>query len=1369
MQMHRNPFQAVFHILVLLALHPAGLGRAADAPSWQLTFTYSDRGLFLVRAQLMPALDKAVRTPGLDGAVLKLDYDLEWQDAQGQILRNLPVVIPLGGRVVLGEGPDNELHPTCIMCEGGFVLRVPGPAEPAQAKRLRLVKRTPRAGLRALDEAQPTEIPKAFDAPEQTFGIPEPTAGPAAAPGPLAVTKVRSSGSDGNRLVIVFMGDGFTSANLAAGTFANKVTSFLNTMLGVSPWNLYASLVNAYRIDVISNEQGADYEDASPSAGGTLKDTYLNAAFWVGNTERCLFLTGDGASKAFAAADDFVGAGVWDEILVFVNSTKYGGCGGSVGVSSLTSSSDEVQIHEFGHSFAGVADEYDYGSTSTNCNPTSAPNADCSNTFPHVKWDAWVTPGTPIPTPDTAPYDSAVGAFEGAVYQTRGMFRPKRNCKMRNLGAAFCPVCQEAHILKLFQQMRIVDAASPPLGEADVPAYGARTFTVTPVNVSRFSYQWWLLGAPLPDATNATVTVAASQVPGTNVELRLEVTHVTTNVRAQPIVQTNLWRLRPADLPAISIADASLVEGDAGSNSLRFTVALSFPHNQPVSVAYATADGTARAGQDYVAATGRLTFAPGQFTNTLDVTVLGDVGVEPNEMFFVNLTDPTNAVLGRRQAGGLIRDDDHAPSVTIASPLGGAVFFAPASVRITANAFDFDGRITNVAFYAGGSRLGEAIVQPYAVTWSNVAAGAHALTAVALDNSARRATSAPVHLTVIAGSTQQVALIDITGLWKYDASTNDYGTAWKEPAYDDAAWLGPSDALFFNETASLPAPKNTFLPLTNASGARLRSYYFRTHFDWPSNQTGGIVLVSSNLVDDGAVFWLNGVDVGRLRMPAGAVSRTTLATSTPPNNGDATAYEVLTLPTSALRPGDNVMAVEVHQQSDTSSDVVFGMSLQALPGTPPFILDPSQPPDMAVLQNRPVTLSVIATSAPPPTYQWFRNGTPMANATNATYTIASMTSGAAGSYSARVTNFVGFADSRAAELSYLADTVPPTLVYALGSNNPTRILVSFSEALHPASATPLANYRVSPIEGGTNLVILLASVLNSSNVLLTTSARATNLNYLLTVNAVRDLYSNAIAPDSQIALATEVVLAGDSQTWRYFQSESDPGAGWMAPGYDDGAPSWKSGAALFDAKRPPRSALGTTAVQTQLNLTNPPTATDQTLSYYFRTTFRLGGPAAGTRLRLRPLVDDGAVFYVNGQEVHRLRMPALPEPISYATLATDQIGDGAWEGPIELPTDALVSGQNTLAVEVHQGSATSSDVSFAAELVAELPAVYAGLPRLTIAPAANGVFILWDRADAILQDAPSAQGPWNDMVPAAASPFYVSPLGASRFYRARVP
>jgi len=86
-----------------------------------------------------------------------------------------------------------------------------------------------------------------------------------------------------------------------------------------------------------------------------------------------------------------------------------------------------------------------------------------------------------------------------------------------------------------------------------------------------------------------------------------------------------------------------------------------------------------------------------------------------------------------------------------------------------------------------------------------------------------------------------------------------------------------------------------------------------------------VTLTSSNLVDDGAIYYLNGVEVARFNMPAGAVNAATF--SSVPH--EANVFEVFPLDASPLVSGDNVLAVEVHQQSLSSSDVVFGLSLLA--------------------------------------------------------------------------------------------------------------------------------------------------------------------------------------------------------------------------------------------------------------------------------------------------------------------------------------------------------------------------------------------------------------------------------------------------------
>jgi hypothetical protein len=117
------------------------------------------------------------------------------------------------------------------------------------------------------------------------------------------------------------------------------------------------------------------------------------------------------------------------------------------------------------------------------------------------------------------------------------------------------------------------------------------------------------------------------------------------------------------DLPTLSVTDASIAEGNEGARSVSFTVTLSAPYDVPVTVNYATADGTATAGSDYQAASGTLTFAPGETSKTVAVAVIGDRVFEANETFFVNLSGATNATLADGQGIGTIMDDE--PRVSI--------------------------------------------------------------------------------------------------------------------------------------------------------------------------------------------------------------------------------------------------------------------------------------------------------------------------------------------------------------------------------------------------------------------------------------------------------------------------------------------------------------------------------------------------------------------------------------------------------------------------------------------------------------------------------------------------------------------------------
>ena len=144
----------------------------------------------------------------------------------------------------------------------------------------------------------------------------------------------------------------------------------------------------------------------------------------------------------------------YEHIIVLVNSKKYGG-GGILNSYNLTSTHHKwykpVVVHEFGHSFAGLADEYAYDFEEIPMYPHDVepwePNITTLVNF-SSKWKDMVKKGTPIPTPlseNTKVAESKVGVFEGAGYSTKGVYRGVQDCRMRiNDTPEFCPVCKRA-------------------------------------------------------------------------------------------------------------------------------------------------------------------------------------------------------------------------------------------------------------------------------------------------------------------------------------------------------------------------------------------------------------------------------------------------------------------------------------------------------------------------------------------------------------------------------------------------------------------------------------------------------------------------------------------------------------------------------------------------------------------------------------------------------------------------------------------------------------------------------------------------------------------------------------------------------------
>lgn len=132
------------------------------------------------------------------------------------------------------------------------------------------------------------------------------------------------------------------------------------------------------------------------------------------------------------------------------------------------------------------------------------------------------------------------------------------------------------------------------------------------------------------------------------------------------------------DLPSLAITNASVSEGNSGTVNAVLTVTLSAAASGPVTVSFATANGTALGGTDYVTASGTVIFAPGSTSQTITVLINGDTLAEPNETFFVNLANPINATVKVGKAQGTILNDDGSTRAILLTPAPGSTFTSSA-------------------------------------------------------------------------------------------------------------------------------------------------------------------------------------------------------------------------------------------------------------------------------------------------------------------------------------------------------------------------------------------------------------------------------------------------------------------------------------------------------------------------------------------------------------------------------------------------------------------------------------------------------------------------------------------------------------------
>ncbi len=266
-------------------------------------------------------------------------------------------------------------------------------------------------------------------------------------------TTVQDSGPSSNRIHMVFVGDGYTAGEIAT-TYAAHVQALLTYIfdgtLLTQPFGRYRNFFNIHRVEVVSAESGAD----DPGAGIT-RNTALGASYrWDGVTDRLLYINDGAANAAVAAA--LAGTGITAEMrFATVNSATYGGGGGTWAVyAGGNSFAREVALHEVGHSFVNLADEYWYsGGAYTGFEPF-ARNVTTDPTG--AKWADWIgydQPGIGV-----------IGAYEGGNYVANGIWRPSLDSKMRSLDRPFDVVAREEFIRAFYDLVDPIDSHTPNAG-----------------------------------------------------------------------------------------------------------------------------------------------------------------------------------------------------------------------------------------------------------------------------------------------------------------------------------------------------------------------------------------------------------------------------------------------------------------------------------------------------------------------------------------------------------------------------------------------------------------------------------------------------------------------------------------------------------------------------------------------------------------------------------------------------------------------------------------------------------------------------------------------------------------------------------------
>ncbi len=360
---------------------------------------------------------------------------------------------------------------------------------------------------------------------------------------------IRTNGPASNRFNLVFLSEGYTGREMPK--YLVDATNALNAILSYQPYGEYSNYFNAFAIKTNSAEHGSDHPNQN-----IYVTTYFNSFY--DSSETLITIDSTGQERVDELLQAFVPK--CNLPVLLVNDTNYpGGSDGfdktAIVAATYAPSLPGMLTHETGHVVANLGDEYE--DAYPGFPDTEEPNTTRQTNRALIKWNAWISPSTPIPTAPRDSYPTAIGLFEGAHYHTTGWYRPKLDCLMRHNYVPFCEVCSEALVLAIYQRVRPVDSFSPASTNLTITNTQAVTFSLALLQPAthNLNVQWFTNGVSRTGATNLSFTLLPqSFANGTNSVSAL-VKDNTSLVRNDPtnfLSQTISWTLN-VSLPQLRL------------------------------------------------------------------------------------------------------------------------------------------------------------------------------------------------------------------------------------------------------------------------------------------------------------------------------------------------------------------------------------------------------------------------------------------------------------------------------------------------------------------------------------------------------------------------------------------------------------------------------------------------------------------------------------------------------------------------------------------------------------------------------------------------------------------------------------------------